>query len=132
MRPSDTKKAIGDYGEKLAARYLFFHGHRILARNYRDGKHEIDLISKTKKELVFTEVKTRLYENAKAAGDSAPPRLAVDTDKQSFTRSAALAYLRDHPQKRQPRMDVIEVLLLRQEGDKKPKVYAIRHIKAAY
>lgn len=132
MKQYATKKEIGDLGEKLAARYLFFHGHRVLNKNYRDGKHELDLVTKTRKEIVFTEVKTRLYDSAKEADLSAPPRLAVDADKQTFTRSAALAYLRDHPQNKQPRMDVIEVLLLKRPNGKKPKVYQIRHIKAAY
>ncbi|MBQ7173708.1 MAG: YraN family protein [Clostridia bacterium] len=132
MRTYQTAKEIGDYGERIAARYLIFRGHRILARNYRDGRHELDLITKTKNELVFTEVKTRLYEDEKAADASAPPCLAVDADKQSFTRSAALAYLRSHPTKKQPRMDVIEVLLLKRPNGKKPNVYRIRHIKAVY
>ena len=131
MREYNSTKEIGDYGERLAARYLFFHGHRILEKNYRAGKYELDLISCTKRELVFTEVKTRLYDSAEDAERAAPPKLAVDSDKQSFTRAAAHSYLHHHPTKKQPRMDVIEVLLLKRDG-KKPKLYAIRQIQAAY
>ena len=131
MRTYDTTQAIGQYGERLAARYLFFRGHRILKKNFRAGKYEIDLISLTPTDIVFTEVKTRVYDSPEAAEAAVPPKHAVNADKQSFTRSAALAYLRAHPSKKRPRMDVIEVLLLRREG-KKPKKYAIRHIKAAY
>ena len=126
-----TTQAIGQYGERLAARYLFFHGHRIVTKNFRAGKYEIDLISTTRKDIVFTEVKTRVYDSPQEADKAIPPKHAVDADKQAFTRSAALAYLRAHPSKKRPRMDVIEVLLLRREG-KKPKLYAIHHIEAAY
>ena len=131
MKEPFTTQEIGQYGERLAARYLFLHGHRILERNYRVGKYEIDLISETPTDLVFTEVKTRLYRDAEEAGRAIPPRHAVDGDKQAFTRSAALSYLRLHPTKKRPRMDVVEVFLLKREG-KKPKKYLVRQIKAAY
>ena len=131
MKTYITTKEIGQYGERLAARYLFFHGHRIIEKNFQAGKYEIDLISKTRKDIVFTEVKTRVYESPEEADSAVPPKHAVGADKQSFTRSAALSYLRVHPTKKRPRMDVIEVLLLRRDG-KKPKKYAIRHIEAAY
>ena len=131
MKRYITTQEIGRYGERLAARYLLFHGHRIIKKNFRAGKYEIDLITATPRDLVFTEVKTRVYDSLEAAEAAAPPKHAVDADKQSFTRSAALAYLRAYPSKKRPRMDVIEVLLLKREG-KRPKKYAIRHIKAAY
>lgn len=131
MKSYVTTKEIGAYGERLAARYLLFRGHRILARNYRAGKFEIDLVTETPRDIVFTEVKARVYNSPEESATFSPPRQAVDADKQSFTRSAALAYLRAHPTKKRPRMDVIEVLLLKRDG-KKPKVYAIRRIKAAY
>lgn len=131
MKEYVTTQAIGQYGERLAARYLVFRGHKILAKNYRAGKYEIDLVSSTPTDIVFTEVKTRIYDSPEEAEAAVPPKHAVDADKQSFTRSAALSYLRTHRTKKRPRMDVMEVLLLRREG-KKPKKYAIRHIKAAY
>ena len=128
----ETKREIGAYGERLAARYLFFHGHRIREKNYRAGNYEIDLISETRSDVVFTEVKTRTYENHAEAETLPPPRHAVNSDKQRFTRQAALAYLRSHRSHKQPRMDVIEVLLEKRADGKRPHLITIRHIKAAY
>ena len=51
----------GRWGERLAAWYLFFHGCRILERNYRYGRWEIDIVARERRTgtLLFVEVKTR-------------------------------------------------------------------------
>ncbi|MFA6807846.1 MAG: YraN family protein [Eubacteriales bacterium] len=55
-----NKKAIGDFGENLAVNYLIKEGLRILIRNYRCPKGEIDIIASDKNfQLVFVEVRTR-------------------------------------------------------------------------
>ena len=46
--------------------------------------------------------------------------------------SAAREYLLCHPTKKQPRMDVIEVYLLKKKDTQRYKVASIHHIKAAY
>ena len=53
------KTQIGRRGENLAADYLVKQGFEIVARNYRYGKAEIDLIVKREDWLLFIEVKTR-------------------------------------------------------------------------
>ena len=52
---------MGRWGERLAAWYLFFHGCRILERNYRYGRWEIDIVARERRTgtLLFVEVKTR-------------------------------------------------------------------------
>lgn len=50
---------LGVLGERLAARYLRQHGYTILARNYRFGRREIDLIVARDDLVAFVEVKTR-------------------------------------------------------------------------
>ena len=55
---SETKKKLGTKGEELAAKFLEKSGHRILWRNYRSGKYEIDIISLYKDILVISEVKS--------------------------------------------------------------------------
>lgn len=50
---------LGKKGEQLAAEYLIKKGYRILNRNYRYLKAEVDIIAKDKETLVFAEVKTR-------------------------------------------------------------------------
>ena len=52
----------GVQGEEQAAGYLTKKGHKILARNFRTTGGELDIVSRLKKLLVFTEVKQRSYE----------------------------------------------------------------------
>lgn len=52
-------KNIGNYGEDIAAEYLLAKKHKILSRNFKSKKGEIDIISIINKTLVFTEVKSR-------------------------------------------------------------------------
>jgi putative endonuclease len=130
MKPVTTK-SIGDFGERYAANYLRLHGYWIKERNYRSGKYEIDIIASTLKDIVFAEVKTRTY-TKESVKNAPPPHLAVHADKQRYTRLAAQHYLYTHPTKKQPRMDVIEIWLLKSPDQKKPKIYRIHHIKAAY
>lgn len=98
----------GKTGEQLAARYLRRSGFRILERNYRSYRHEIDVIAweKCSKTVVFAEVKTR------TPGSFGRPSDAVDRDKQRFLRFAAESWLLKNGGIEQPaRFDVIEVLL---------------------
>ena len=96
----------GKRGERLAALYLFFHGYRILERNYRYGRYEIDIVARERRTgiLVFAEVKTR---SSTAFGR---PVDAVTAQKQFFLTRAAQGYLKTH---RIPdahtRFDVVEV-----------------------
>ena len=126
-----NKKSIGDFGERKAASYLRRHGYRILERNWRSGKYEIDIIASNLRDLVFVEVKTRTYHQADVE-NALPPKNAVNSAKQEFTRRAAQNYLYQHPTKKQPRMDVIEVWLTQSNTLEKPKILKIQHLKAAY
>lgn len=49
----------GTYGENLAADFLKAKGFEVVARNYRYGRAEIDLIVRRGNWLIFVEVKTR-------------------------------------------------------------------------
>ena len=54
-----NRRRQGKIGEDLAAKYLERNGLRIIERNYRFERGEIDLIAEEGEELVFVEVKTR-------------------------------------------------------------------------
>ncbi len=126
-----TTKQIGDWGERYTVHYLRRRGYTVKERNWRSGKCEIDIIAATLRDLVFVEVKTRSY-NAADLSTAPPPGTAVRSEKQRLTRQGAKAYLFQHPTKKRPRMDVIEIWLEKAPAGTKPKVLRINHIKAAY
>lgn len=78
---------LGRKGEELAAAYLERNGYRILARNWRCPRGEIDIIARDGNELVFVEVKTR------RSPHFGPPAGAVDTAKQERLRLLARHYI---------------------------------------
>lgn len=53
------KKALGDYGEQLAADVLTKRGYKIIGRQVRTPYGEIDLIAEAPTGVLFVEVKTR-------------------------------------------------------------------------
>jgi putative endonuclease len=57
--PGDTNRALGTFGESFAAAHLMHQGYRIIARQWRCERGEIDIIARDGDELVFVEVRTR-------------------------------------------------------------------------
>ena len=55
----NDSKPLGNEGENIANDFLIKKGYKILERNFRFSKGEIDIIAQDKNELVFIEVKTR-------------------------------------------------------------------------
>lgn len=78
---------LGKLGEERAAEYLLRNGYEILARNWRYGHLELDLVCAFQDSIVFVEVKTR--RGASFGG----PALAVTPQKQRRLAQAALAWL---------------------------------------
>lgn len=125
-----AKRERGDRGENAAARYLRFRLYRILDRNYRAGGAELDIVAKTRKTLVFVEVKTRRV-SPDAVDRLTLPAAAVTPDKQEHVVRAARVWLSRHPAYDLPvRFDVIEVYL--DPDEKKDRVKRIRQIKGAF
>ena len=108
---------IGRRGEDVAAAHLEAKGHRILERNYRFGREEVDLITfePTPKDdggiIVFVEVKAR-------SGDRfGAPEAAVDAAKQQAIMRVAEAYLHERKLIPSPvRFDVVAVRFDRGES----------------
>ncbi len=107
-KPADTRRrALGRYGEDLAARRLVEAGMRILDRNWRCRDGEIDIVAADGDALVVCEVKTR------RAGWYEHPMAAVRPGKTARLRLLAERWLERHggPPPGGVRIDVIGVLL---------------------
>jgi putative endonuclease len=111
FEPGD-KDAVGRRGEKVATRWLWTRGCKILYRNYRgpDGG-ELDIVCRHRQVLAFVEVKTR---TSTAFGR---PAQAVTLDKQALIMRGATAWLKllGCPEDLKWRYDVVEVLLIPNE-----------------
>ncbi|MEH1013870.1 YraN family protein [Micromonospora sp. CPCC 206060] len=54
-----ARQAVGAYGERCAVRHLTGTGLRVVARNWRGGQGELDIVAWDGDVLAFCEVKTR-------------------------------------------------------------------------
>lgn len=91
-------KRLGDRGEELAARFLRGNGYRILARNYRCPRGEIDIIARDGETVVFVEIKGRSTRRFGSPLDAVTPakrrRLAVTAHHYLVACSLRLAITR--------------------------------------
>ncbi len=130
MKTINTNKLgeTGRFGEDAAVRYLSELGYEILGRNVICGGHEIDIIARDMRYIVFVEVKTR--KTYSRLSRYAPPRAAVDKDKQKRIFAAARAFLKESPQRRVSRFDIIEVYV--NETQNELTINRINHIPRAF
>ena len=108
-RPSPNRSKAreeGAIGEAIACRYLEKNGYTVITRNYRAARCEIDIICEDETHTVFAEVKLR---SPKSAAFSRPGR-AVTSEKLAHIAAAANIYLKEHPDSKIPRVDVIELV----------------------
>ncbi|MBR5176128.1 MAG: YraN family protein [Bacteroidales bacterium] len=82
-----ARMLLGRRGEDVACGFLEGMGHQIVARNYRSGHLEIDIISTQGNGVHFVEVKSRVAPVAVA------PEENVTSLKQRKIANAALRYL---------------------------------------
>lgn len=103
---TDARRLLGEYGERLAARYLRDHGLEVLDRNWRCPVGEIDLVARQGTCLVVCEVKTR---RGVAFGG---PLAAVTPVKAARLRMLAGCWLEAHPDVHpgDVRIDVVAIL----------------------
>jgi putative endonuclease len=105
---TNERQRLGQAGEAVAARFLEARGYRIVARNVRAARVEMDIVARRGPLLVFVEVKSR----ASLRGGSAAE--AVDARKQRRLRRGAQAWLATRPLEargtRRTRFDVVTCL----------------------
>lgn len=99
--------AVGVRGESIAEHWLTERGYRVLARNWRCGLGEVDIVAVEGDTLVLVEVKTR---TSTAYGH---PFEAVTPRKLARIRRLAAAWHEEHPASWLPgvRIDVVAVVL---------------------
>ena len=96
---------LGKIGEDIAAEYLNDLGYKILDRNWRFERVELDIVAQVDSTLVFCEVKTRRSNSHGIPSDAITPL------KLQHIRTAALHWLNNHQSRHQGiRFDAISVI----------------------
>ena len=102
------RKALGDYGERLAALELERHGLVVLDRNWRCVHGELDIVAHHEDVLVACEVKTRSSDRYGGAMAAITPAKAARLYRLAFT------WRTEHHWPSAPvRVDVVTVILNR-------------------
>ena len=91
----------GGEKESIACAYLEGRGLRLVERNYRCRRGEIDLVMRESQTLVFVEVRYR------RSSRFVSPAETVDVHKQRRLAAAAADYLQRNPSKLPCRFDVL-------------------------
>ena len=114
-------RSLGNFGERVAASHLEAKGYEILERNWSVREGEIDIIAAKPDEIIFVEVRSR---RGRSFGT---PEESITGRKAAHVRSAAAAYLMEHPEA--PETQRIDVVVL--ELDAKGRVLRVEQIENA-
>lgn len=114
-----THNELGKEGEKLAVNFLLKKGYKILEKNWRYLKAEVDIIAKKETTLIIIEVKTR---SSDYFGD---PQDFINPKKINLLVSAANEYVISRNLDVEVRFDIIAILL-------NSKTKKIEHLENAF
>ena len=95
---------FGNIAEELATSFLEKKGYKILLKNFRYQKAEIDIIAEFKNEIIIVEVKAR------GSDIFMEPQEAVTKTKIKSLVMAADFYMKDRNIDKEVRFDIIAVL----------------------
>lgn len=113
-----ARKALGDFGERVAAHRLEAAGMTVVGRNVRVPGGEIDIVARDGDDMVFVEVRTRRALPGAAAE-------SVDDVKLERMWSCAMAYCeRESVDPERVRVDVVSIDL-----DGAGRVSAVEHFR---
>jgi putative endonuclease len=119
----NARQTLGRLAEQAAADHLTRRGWRLLGRNVRVGRGELDLIVRRGRVLAFVEVKAR------CTATCGSPEDAVDARKRHQVARLAELWLASHPWALRDvddvRLDIVAV-------DAGQSVLVIRHLPAAF
>jgi putative endonuclease len=119
-----NRKEFGDFGEKIACKYLEKKNLKLIEKNFRFQRCEVDLIflEKKTKTLIFVEVKSR---KNKAFGE---PEESVNYFKQRNIKKASQGFILKMKEYENYdfRFDTLSVMF------EKNNEYRINHIECAF
>ncbi|SDR76003.1 putative endonuclease [Gillisia sp. Hel1_33_143] len=110
---------LGKKGEQLAAEFLISKGYKIVARNFRFQKAEVDIIARKNNILAIIEVKTRSSSNF---GD---PQEFVKARQIQHLVKAVDHFVSEHQLDVDVRFDIIAII-------KNSKQTKIEHLENAF
>lgn len=95
---------LGRKGEDAACQYLTNIGCKVVERNWRYGKHEIDIIAEDEQYIIFVEVKTR------TSSQWGNPEDFISNSQIKRIIAAANFYIQEKDISKEPRFDVISII----------------------
>jgi putative endonuclease len=114
--------ALGRWGEERAARFLQRRGWTVLARNYRFGRREVDLVVRRQDVVAFVEVKTR------AGNGFGAPQEAITALKRREIEAVATHFLaRCRLEDVLVRFDALAIVV-----DRELRVARVEHVEDAW
>ena len=125
----DSRRALGELGERIAAQHLERAGYTILATNFRTRYGELDVVAVDSRCLVFCEVKARI---AGTRRGPAGPLDAIGPKKRVRVRAMAREWLAStdassRPHRAELRFDAIGVLMSRSG-----RLVSLEHVENAF
>lgn len=99
------RQVTGRKGEEIAVNFLQKKGFRILERNWRFGRCEVDIVASNNTMLHFVEVKTR------SGLRFGYPEESIGVLKMKHLKIAAAAYQYRHPQWKHIQFNALSVIL---------------------
>ena len=110
---------LGKKGEQLAVDFLLKNGYKIIERNYRFDKAEVDIIAKKENILAVIEVKTRSTTDFGNPQDFVKPKQIKNLVK------AVDEYINENDLDIEVRFDIIAIV-------KKKNGFEIEHLENAF
>ncbi len=98
------QRDLGQKGEQIASQFLVDLGYRILEKNWRYRRAEIDLIAMDGEVLVCIEVKTRSYDTY------GTPDRGVNRKKEQLLAEAIQSYMIKIDHQWEVRFDIITII----------------------
>lgn len=115
---TNTRKELGQKGERAAQEFLRRRGYRIVDTNWKCSYGEVDIVAVDKDTLVFVEVKTRKSLSAGAGEES------VTQAKQKRYLNCARVFMSRHDEKFEDvRFDVISITVLDEASARLKHIY---------